>query len=420
MCHVAATLPGERLPLRAKSLPSLTVLLLASLTLLCAQTYAQVTVTISSPANGSTSISAVAFNITASSYPTFSHMEIYDNGVKLGDVFSNTVAPPNNVYVLPKGSHTLTIYAVTSGGAILGSATSDYTVGEQCQTSSTVQCDMDQQAIDPSQFLPYDCPQQPSGTSDLWVGITCPGVQGSGGNYPTSFSLQASKETGSIPDQGNTTLNGQSLYLSEMQASGGYSNVLFQAFSPNHPTTPLATTWKMDEYVYLNQNLNAYQAVELDTNYVNMDADGDPGVWTKFFTQCAFVYNGGPGYWAVVHDGTWLYLNGVEQNGITPPVVPCNRSSWAQPWIDSASNWNGWHHIVWNFTRNNDGSTTYNSLTFDGTTYTLNLSTTGDAGTGESNNGYFAPNVQLDGVGNSETYPTVSAYVNELNITHTP
>jgi len=365
-------------------------------------------VTITSPAAGSSSISAVQIAATSSEGGSY-HLEVWDNGYKLGNIFASSV---NGVYVLPNGGHTLTVNAVNSSGTVLGTDSVSFTVAENCTTSSTVQCNMDQQGIDNQQ----NCapPQETS-----WVANPCgTGIQGSGGSDPTSTSISHVTESGTIPDQNNTTLNGESLLLSEQQGSGGYSNVLFEAYSPDPaPTSPVESNWTLDEYAYIPDTA-AFQTFEVDAQYV-VD-----GIWTKFYTQCAFNITNGTGYWAVYdkNTGGWLYLNGQSQDGSpVPPTVPCNKSQWAQPWSGSSNpSFTGWHHIVWQFQRNSDGSNTYVSLTFDGTVYPLNFNPGSGTGGDVTNNGDFAPLVQIDGNKNtSGDYDTVQAYVNEINITHT-
>lgn len=387
-------------------------------TLLTIPAIAQVTIT--SPANGSTSISAVTIAATASNEGgSFGHMEVWDNGYKLGDVFNTSV---NAVYVLPSGQHTITVNAVTANGTVLNGESIPFTVAENCTTSTSVQCDFDQQGIDNTQM---DCnpPQEV-----LWVANPCgQGIQGQGGSEPTATNIEAISESGAIPDQNNTTLNGHSLYLSETQGAGGYSNVIFEALSPQKaPTSPVESHWTLDEYVHLPDPY-AHQAFEVDAQYVVN------GIWTKFYTQCAFNMSAAPdgtgqGYWAVfdTNTGGWLYLNGKSQNGSpVPPTVPCTQDQFAQPWAYSGTGhstnptFTGWHHIVWNFVRNSDGSVTFASLTFDGTTTTLNFSPPSGTGGSVTNNGDFNPLIQLDGNKNtSGNYDTVDAYADEINITH--
>jgi hypothetical protein len=70
------------------------------------------------------------------------------------------------------------------------------------------------------------------------------------------------------------------------------------------------------------------KAFEIDAQYVWNN------IWTKFYTECAFNYNGdGTGYWAV-YDGSadWMFLN--NKNGA--PNLPCNRSQFALPWAGSS------------------------------------------------------------------------------------
>lgn len=77
--------------------------------------------------------------------------------------------------------------------------------------------------------------------------------------------------SGTIADENETSLNGNSLLFSEEQGSGGYSNVQFVVQAPNNyesgdPTT-VQTHWTLDMYVYLPNPLE-HQAFETDVDYV--------------------------------------------------------------------------------------------------------------------------------------------------------
>lgn len=370
-------------------------------------------VTITSPTNNSTSPSAVQITAYASNEPpSFDHYEIWDTNGTLGAYKLGTVpktSTPNAVYVLPNGTHALSVLAVTAAGGsggVLNKASVTFTVAESCTDSSSVQCNFDQQGIQSPQS---NCnPLQEAS----WVGNPC-GAQGGGSTEPESISISQPTESNPILDAGNTTLNGKSLLLSETQTSGGYSNVIFIAYSPTTTGSTTDSHWVLDEYVYL-PDPSANQSLELDAYYV-ID-----NVWTSLTTQCAFIYNGEPGYWAVYGgNGGWAYLDGT--NGA--PNVPCTTSLFSTPWPNSSDpSFTGWHHIVWNFVRKDDsngnGYVTYTSLQFDGTTHNLNYTPTYETPGSGSNNGDFAALVQLDGTANASLNPQV--YVNELNITHTP
>ncbi|MGC1872117.1 MAG: hypothetical protein WA700_14270 [Acidobacteriaceae bacterium] len=364
-------------------------------------------VSITSPTAGSTDTSAV--RITASTSESGStHLEIWDNGYKLGQVSANSV---NGVYVLPSGSHTLTVQAIASSGSVLTKNSVSFTVANKCTTSSTVECNLDQEAIDDTQA---DCDPAPAAK---WVANPCgQGVQGSDGTDPETTKIQAVGTSGTTPDQGNTSLDGHSVHLAETRGKG-WSNVLFRVQSPSSASTSsIDTNWTLDGYVYL-PNPSAHQAFELDAQYtIN-------GVWTKFYTECAFNENNGTGYWAVfdTETGGWIFLNGQKQNGQTPPKVPCDRSYFTQPWTGSSNpSFTGWHHIAWTFVRNSGGSVTFKTLTFDGTTTQVNFSPKSAPGGYESSNGNYSALIQLDGADNPDgLYNTVDVYVDELSLTHT-
>jgi hypothetical protein len=364
-------------------------------------------VTITSPAAGSNSPSAVLITSSVTDYSSSDHLEIWDNGVKLGNVSASSESA---IYVLPNGSHTTTVQLVPNkGGTPLAKSEVTYAVVESCTTGVVdgvgSQCNFDQQGIaDPVTPCPGS-DQIPN--EDIWVGNYCgPGIQGV--DEPSSINIQAVKEN-PIPASGYLTLDGQSIEFSEVNVD--YSNAIFKADTPNYTTT-LYSNWTLDEYVYL-PNPSYNQALEVDAQYVY------DSIWTKFYTECAFNAAGsGTGYWEVF-DGSagWKALDGTDG----APLATCDLNQFALPWSGGPSGY-GWHHIVWQFIRNSgqtgpsEGSVTYVSVTFDGTTTQLNnyVPTSDVGGMGEGNNGDFSALVQIDGTSDASENPEV--YVNELNI----
>jgi len=365
-------------------------------------------ISIGSPAGASTSINAVRITASADENVPF-HLEVWDNGFKLGNILSNSV---DGVYVLPNGPHTTTIVAVGNDGSFLGQNSVNYTVAQNCANSPSVVCNLDQQEVDNTQGY---CDPPPA---SAWIANPCgPGIQGPGGADPQHTDIQPVAQGGTLPDQGNLTLNGGSVHLIEAQGSAP-SNVLFRAQSPlPASTSSVDSHWILDGYVYL-PNPTAHQAFEMDAQY------SIAGIWTKFYTECAFNMQNGSGYWAVfdTQTGGWIFLNGQPQGGQTPPVVPCNRSQFSQPWPGSSNpSFTGWHHIAWSFVRDGDGTVTYQSLTFDGNTTQINFHPASQSGGSVSDNGDFGALVQLDGTLNTNGQTsTVDAYISELTLTHTP
>ncbi len=364
------------------------------------------TVDIASPASGSTTINAVRVTATVDQSAA-SHLEIWDNGYKLGEVPSTSV---NGVYVLPSGGHALTVEAIARDGSILSKRTVHYTVAEDCRDSPTAQCDLDQDGIDNIQG---DCDPR---EEVAWIANPCGyGVQGNGGEDPKQTGIEAVTESGVLPNLKSLTLNGHSIHLWETQGSSP-SNVLFRGQSPV-PSTSVDSHWTLSEYVYLPDPA-AHQAFELDAQY------SIQGIWTKFYTECAFNMNRGTGFWAVfdTNTGGWIFLNGQTQNGQSTPVVPCDRSQFAQPWANSGNpSFTGWHHISWSFVRNEDGSVTYQSMTFDDKTTQLNFSPRSGTGGDVNNDGKFSALIQLDGVVNRDgRHNMVDAYVSEVSLSHAP
>jgi hypothetical protein len=366
-------------------------------------------VTIASPTPDSTSISAVKISASANESTPF-RLEIWDNGYKLGNVAASSI---NDVYVLPNGSHTLTVQAInSSSGSVISSSTVNFKVAESCSNSSTMQCNLDQIGIDNTQ---NNCNPP---LESLWVANPCGGgVQGVNPTDPKSTLLKAATDGSSPADQGELALNGKSLHLSETQGTSHPSNVLFRGQSPTTTGTTIDSHWTLDEYVYL-PDPSAHQAFEMDSQYTA------GGIWTKFYTECAFNQNSGTGYWGVFDSATggWIFLNGKSQGGQTPPVVPCDRSQFAQPWAGSGNaSFTGWHHIAWSYLRDSDGTVTFQSLTFDGKTTPINFKPNSKSGGNVNDNGNFSALIQLDGVTNTNgQHDIVDAYVNEVNLTHTP
>ncbi len=342
------------------------------------------TVTITSPAGNSTSINAVRITATATNEgSSFTHLEVWDNGTKLGDVFSTSV---NAIYALPDGAHTTTVNAVTGAGVVLDGNNISYTVSAPCSNSSTVQCGFDELGSTNPQI---SC-SPPSGAG-LWSGNPCV-AQGPGSSQPTSASIQTITEGAPLQDNAHT-LDGKSLHLSETQASVGLSNILFKADTPT-PTSTLQSNWTLDMYVNL-PNPNAHIAFEVDVQYVW------GGFWTKFYTECAFD----KGLWGVFDGGTgWRFLDGTGG----APLLTCSRSQFSP----------GWHHIVWNFQRASGGYPIFSSLTFDSQTTSLNNYVPSTATLTGQNQGVFGALVQLDGVQNASQFPVVDVYVDKLNVIH--
>lgn len=358
--------------------------LIASLVVLVFSLPLAATVTVTSPAGNSNSINAVRVTASAANEgSSFNHLEVWDNGVKLGDVFATSV---NAIYVLPDGAHTTTVNAVTSGGVVLDGNNVSYGVSANCSNSNTVQCAFDELGSTNPQI---SC--SPPAGAGLWSGNPCV-AQGPGSSQPASASIQTVTEGAPIQDNGHT-LDGKSLHLSETQNSAGLSNILFKADTPT-PTSTLQSNWTLDMYVNL-PNPNASIAFEVDTQYVW------GGFWTKFYTECAFDKQ----LWGVFDGGTgWRFLDGTAG----APLVPCSRSQFSP----------GWHHIVWNFQRASGGYPVFVSLTFDGQTTSLNNFVPSTATLQGQNQGVFGALVQLDGVQNASQFPVVDVYVDKLNIIH--
>lgn len=85
------------------------------------------TVNIGSPRNGATVTGSVAITASASEDAAF-HLELWDNGRKLGNFFSNSMSTAT---ALPQGRHALTVLAVSPMGHVLDRNTVVYMVSAQ-------------------------------------------------------------------------------------------------------------------------------------------------------------------------------------------------------------------------------------------------------------------------------------------------
>jgi hypothetical protein len=147
-----------------------------------------------------------------------------------------------------------------------------------------------------------------------------------------------------------------------------------------------ATNFVYDAYIYLTDP--AYvQNVEMDTNQV-WDSSNDVLIYG---TQCS-------------NDGYWQYTtNASGKDTWNNSSISC-----LQPKYWSANNW---HHAQIKVHRDGNGYGYYDTVTFDGKTYTINKNGFDSFPLNWSPNGLLLLNFQLDGLGSSGS---ITAYVDGL------
>lgn len=160
-------------------------------------------------------------------------------------------------------------------------------------------------------------------------------------NYQVGFDMQ--QHEGSVSKSGNGTefdLWGTSpfsavLYSNPVLGQGSWINT-----DSNQTLIPTLHNFTYDADVYVT-NAPVTQALEFDVNmYMN-------GVGMEWGTQCNHL-----------DDNSWDYWDNVNAHWVSSGA-PCIMT-------------NGWHHVTIHVQRESDNTLLYQSITWDGTTYTLN------------------------------------------------
>lgn len=201
-------------------------------------------------------------------------------------------------------------------------------------------------------------------------------------NYQVGFSME--QHEGSVSQSGNGTefdLWGTTPYSAVLFSNPVLGQRSWINADPNQTLLPNLHNFTYDTDVYV-ANADVTQALEFDVNmYLS-------GLGMEWGTQCNHLGDNSWDYWDNV-DATWVSSG-----------APCNLS-------------NGWHHLTLHVQRESDNTLLYQSITWDGTTYTLNQ--------------YVAPfqvpsdwygvtvNYQMDGNYNMSSNTT---YLDNFNLTY--
>jgi hypothetical protein len=301
-----------------------------------------------SPTDASTWSSAVHFVANASSTAPVTAMRIY---VDNNDVFTTGGSSFDTYVNLGAGSHYVVVQAWDSSGRLLAAPPKTIYVNagsSSVPSNATVVSNIDQM-------------------SD-WENCTV--CAGSGGNgpsipYSTTQGINSPSLDGSsmIFWIGNGTPYGSALWWKQLGANNNVSHFVY------------------DLYFYMNAP-NLSQALEFD---VNQSVGGKKYI---FGTQCNYR---GTGQWDV-WDGlanTW------RATGIGCAVPSAYQ----------------WHHLVWEFSRDNNGNANFVSLTLDGVkSYVNRTYGSGGSGVNEINAAF-----QMDGDYAGHSY---SAWLDKVTLSY--
>lgn len=213
----------------------------------------------------------------------------------------------------------------------------------------------------PPNFI--DCSPSPCDGISFWMnqGVSNPSMSGSatefnvGGSTPYSDALFNNHLIGPLSSQGT--------------------------FDPDGTIVPSLYDFTYDVYLY-GDNLNLPQALEFDIN--------------QFFGGMGFIY----GHECRIASGNqWDVWDGGNQRWV-PTGVPCHLNS------------NSWNHITLKVQRTSDNHMTYQSITVNGQTTTLNWT----FGHGSASNWYgLTVNYQMDGNSDQDSYNT---YLDNLTLSY--
>lgn len=201
-------------------------------------------------------------------------------------------------------------------------------------------------------------------------------------NYQVAFDMQ--QHEGWVSNSGNGTqfdLWGTTPYSAVLYSNPVLGQRSWINSDPNQTLLPNLHNFTYDTDVYVS-NADVTQALEFDVNmYLN-------GLGMEWGTQCNHLADNSWDYWDNVN-ATWVSSG-----------APCVLT-------------NGWHHLTLQVQRESDNTLLYQSITWDGTTYTLNR--------------YVAPfsvpgdwygvtvNYQMDGNYNMSSNTT---YLDNFNLTY--
>ncbi len=196
---------------------------------------------------------------------------------------------------------------------------------------------------------------------------------------------------GSGSSSGSTNMvSSPALYGGTRKFQISFSSSGDERFSTDFSDDVNSRNFFYDAWVYFTSSASKLGNLELDVNQVMAN-----GETVLVGVQC----DGYTGHWAyTVNTGS---ATRVKPKWVSKSGTSCNPRSWKQ---------NSWHHVQFNFSRDDSGHITYKSVWLDGAETKLNATAFGGAklGWGPVINTQF----QLDGMGRG----TVTAYMDNLTI----
>ncbi len=266
-----------------------------------------------SPTDGSTQGSPVHFVASASSNAPVTAMRVYADG---NNVFTTSSSSMDTYIGLAAGQHYIVVQAWDSTGRLLQAPPKTITVsGAAAVNSSGV----------PANATVISTIEHTSGWESCTV---CAGPGGNGSAVPYSITQGVS----------SPSMDGNSTHF-WLGGSTPYSSALWwkQLGANNN-----ASNFVYDLYFYMSSP-NYSQALEFD---VNQSVGGHKYI---FGTQCNYR---GTGQWDV-WDGTGVTW---RATGVACPVPAAYQ----------------WHHLVWEFSRDNSGHANFIAVTLDGAKQYIN------------------------------------------------
>lgn len=206
-------------------------------------------------------------------------------------------------------------------------------------------------------------------------------------------SWSAQHDTGGSGSASGSTaiVSSPSLYGSTRRFETSFSSNGDERYSKTFSDDTSAQNFFYDAWIYLTSSSNKVGNIELDLNQVMTD-----GKTVLAGVQC----DGYTGKWDyTVNTGS---ASNVKPHWVGKSGSSCNPRSWSQ---------NKWHHVQYNFSRDDSGNITYKSIWLDGQETVINAKAFGAAslGWGPIINTQF----QVDGYGGSGS---TTVYVDNLTI----
>lgn len=264
---------------------------------------------ITTPANGASVTSPVAFGGSAGTLQNVDHLQVLLDG-KTSIFYGSLVASESKWMFVPDGQHTLTLSAYTSSGTVLGSTM--VSINVTSQVSPAVLSGL------------QNLPGWQSCTLAL-LGSPCAGGIGDA-------------VTTQVQDQSSPSLSGSSA-LYTLSGTQGYSNALWY-LALGGGTLLSHFTYDLDFYI---DNGDAPETLEFDLN------QSFGGVRFTWGTECSYKNTKKWDVWNPAAE-VWIVTSAP-----CPPVAS-----------------NQWHHLTWQFEQVSN-QVRYLSITLDGTTYPINI-----------------------------------------------